>query len=414
MTREMTVTQLASYLKGVFDDEELLHDVTLSGEIAEVSYSDKHTYLTLSDGAFSVRCAHFRSRDNVQKGMRVALRGSVTFYDRRASVTFVYTDIFVSGSGEKNAALAKLKEKLRAAGLFENRPKLPTYVLNVAVVTSPEGAAIRDFIRVVGDYCNYVRIDVCPVRVQGDGAAEQIVRALEGLRGSGYDAIVLCRGGGSDEDLDCFNDERLAVAVAESKIPVISAVGHEVDYTLCDFCAGTRAGTPSIAGQIVGARAASLMNDIKTLACEAETALVQKYEKRRTNLDRIGLRITGALDAIATARRHDAETTARRGLYALEKKYDAECRTVKDSFDALGRAAERMTEAKWERLNKLAAVLNALDPDKIRKRGYAAVYGAVGAVRSASEIKSGDEVKLVFADGSATAVITDVATDNRR
>jgi len=280
----MTVAQLSRYIKGVFDDEELLHDVTLSGEVAEVSYSDKHTYIVLADGNYSVRCVRFFSRDSVQKGARVALHGSVRFYDRRNAVTFAYDELFVCGDGEKNAKLAEIKERLKKLGYFENRPQLPEYVLSVAAVTSPDGAAIRDLIRVVGDRAPFVKIRVYPVKVQGDGAAEQMAAAVRALDGAKIDAIVLCRGGGSDEDLDTFNDETLATAVAESRLPVISAVGHEVDYTLCDCCAGTRAGTPSIAGGIIAARAVALVDDIVLAAQRCRAALSAKYERRRTEV----------------------------------------------------------------------------------------------------------------------------------
>ncbi|MDE6401596.1 MAG: exodeoxyribonuclease VII large subunit, partial [Clostridiales bacterium] len=258
MNRVMTVAQLSAYLRGVFDDEELLHDVTLTGEVTEVSYSDRHTFITLAEGAYSVRCVHFSSRDKIEKGARVALRGSVSFYDKRNSVSFSYVEFFLQGVGDKNARLNELKEKLAALGYFEDRPQLPKYIVNVVVITSPDGAAIRDFMRVVYDKNPFVKISVYPVKVQGDGAAAQMTQAITRLQSYKTDVIALCRGGGSDEDLDCFNDEKLATAVALSKIPIISAVGHEINYSLCDFCAGTRAGTPSIAGEIVNSRASRI------------------------------------------------------------------------------------------------------------------------------------------------------------
>lgn len=412
MTREMTVTQLATYLDGVFDDEELLHDVTLSGEVAEVSYSDKHTFLTLADGKYSVRCAHFCARDRVEKGAKIALRGSVSFYARRTSVTFVYNEFFVCGDGIKSAEFARLKEKLRTEGLFENRKKLPKYVLSVAVVTSPDGAAVRDFIRVVGDYCDYVDIRVVPARVQGDGAAEIIAEAISKLQTSDCDAIVLCRGGGSDEDLDCFNDERLARAVANSQKPIVSAVGHEIDYTLCDFCAGTRAGTPSIAGQIVGASAASLFTDIRALCSAAETALCAKYKTRKNALDRLGLRIVGAMEKRSAAYIDKPELLARRGLYSLEKKFERQKNALYAIARSLENAMTRMMTRKTSRIEKLSAVLCALDPNKVR-RGFAAVYRDGKTVVGAEALKCGDDVKLVFADGSAEAHIIGVENYGR-
>ena len=158
MNRTMSVAQLSGYLKGMFDDEELLHDVTLTGEVAEVTYSDRHTFLVLADGDCSVRCVHFSARDNIEKGMRVALRGSVGFYGRRNTVSFVYSEFFMQGVGDKNARLAELKRKLGSLGYFENRPQLPKYLTDVTVITSPDGAAIRDFIRVVHGKNPFARI----------------------------------------------------------------------------------------------------------------------------------------------------------------------------------------------------------------------------------------------------------------
>ncbi len=405
--REMTVTQLSAYIKGVFDDEELLHDITLSGEVAEVSYSDKHTFIVLAEGDFSVRCVHFFSRDQIEKGMRVALRGSVGFYDRRGIVSFSYSEFFACGEGNKIAQFMALKEKLRAQGLFSDRAELPEYITSVIVITSPDGAAIRDFIRVVRGKCAYVDIRVYPVKVQGVGAAHKMAAAIKKLQGAA-DALVLCRGGGSDEDLDCFNDEELAVAVAESKTPVISAVGHEVDYTLCDFCAGTRAGTPSIAGQIVADRAAAIKEDILYLIFRARAAVMTKFKSAAAALDRLGLRITGAVDGRLKQRFGEVEVAARRGLYAIDRQISDRRNDLVLYSDRLSNRAQNASDKRRRRLEKLSAVLNALDPNKIRP-GYAAVFLDGKNIDSVSAVKKGDDVKLIFKDGEAEATVTRTA-----
>lgn len=407
----MTVSQLSSYLKGVFDDEELLHDVTLTGEVSEVSYSDRHTFLTLADGSYSVRCIHFSSRDAIEKGARLALRGSVDFYDKRNSVTFLYREYFVSGYGEKSAELAELKKKLGALGYFENRPQLPKYVTSIVAVTSPDGAAIRDFIRVVSDKCPFVKIRVYPVKVQGVGAAEQMARAIRNLQNFSADAIVLCRGGGSDEDLDCFNDEQLAVAVANSRIPVISAVGHEVDYTLCDFCAGTRAGTPSIAGEIINAHAAALKSDLMRLVYTGLRALADKYDERRLALDKVGSDIVSAIDFRIADCARKAEFAAHRAYYAIRGKLEKYRSRLATIANALFSAVFRLIDGKRAAVEKLNSLLCALDPHRIIGAGYAAVMLGGKTVTEAAALRSGDTVKLIFSDGTATAVVGKINLD---
>lgn len=403
----MTVKQLSAYLKGVFDDEELLHDVTLSGEVFEVSYSDKHTYVTLTEGDASIRCVHFASRDNLNKGMRVALRGSVRFYDRRTSISFSYSEYFTCGDGEKNAAFNALKQKLKDLGYFENRPKLPKYILNVAVLTSKDGAAVRDFIRVVRDGCRLVNIGVCPVKVQGDGAAAGIVSELSKLQDGGYDVIVLCRGGGSDEDLDCFNDEALAVAVARSKVPIVSAVGHEVDNTLCDFCAGTRAGTPSIAGQIIAMHGQALENDLKDAVSRAFSAVKAKYYRARASLELLGSRLTKSANAVALSARRTVENRIMSARYAIRKKLDKKAFAVNDNAVRLRTAVNNGFGAKRARFDKLSAVLDALDPQKLRER-YAEIYRDGKSIKRVEALRVGDSVEIVFADGRATATVNKI------
>ena len=408
MNRTMTVAQLSSYLRGVFDDEELLHDVTLIGEVTEVTYSDRHTFIVLAEGAYSVRCVHFSSRDALEKGMRVALRGSVSFYDKRNSVSFSYKEFFLRGAGDKLARFNELKQKLALAGIFENRPQLPAYITDVTVITSPDGAAIRDFIRVVHDKNPFVRIRVYPVKVQGDGAARQMTDAVNKLQRPGTDAIVLCRGGGSDEDLDSFNDEQLALAVAHSSVPVISAVGHEVDYTLCDFCAGTRAGTPSMAGEIVNAHASDILSDLARLSVRIAQCVQQKLAAASRKTERLGTATTRAVSARVAEYRNDLKTLMRRGGYALNKRADAMRARTDNSALMLKSCVQAFAAQRKARLDKLSALLSALDPHRIIKVGYAAVRKNGKSIAGATQLQTDDNVELVFADGSASAVITEV------
>lgn len=408
MNRTMTVTQLSAYLKGVFDDEELLHDVTLTGEIYDVSYSDRHTFLTLADGSASVRCVHFSSRDKLEKGMRVALRGSVSFYGRRSSISFNYVEFFVDGQGDKNAKLAALKQKLADMGYFADRPQLPKYVADVVVVTSPDGAAIRDFMRVVYDKCPFVNIRVYPVRVQGDGAAAQMTEAVKRLQACDTDAIVLCRGGGSDEDLDSFNDEGLATAVACSRIPVVSAVGHEINFSLCDHCAGTRAGTPSIAGEIINSHAMRMRDDLIAAASAMRESVAARYGATVQRLARLGAAITRSVSARVVDGYNEVGTISRRGLYAVKKKLYGKIYKTSTAARALRVGVYGRLSDCRRRYELGKAALTALDPHRIIKIGYAAVLGDKGRISSATALEAGQSVRLIFADGDATANIESV------
>lgn len=413
MSRTMTVTQLSSYLKGVFDDEELLHDVVLTGEVTDISYSDKHTFLLLADGRYSVRCVHFGARDNIEKGAKIALRGSVSFYDKKSSVSFNYNEFRLDGTGDKNARLEKIKRELQAKGYFENRKPLPKYVTDVVVVTSPDGAAIRDFMRVVYDKCPFVNIRVYGVRVQGEGAADMIRAAVQNLQSATVDAIVLCRGGGSDEDLDSFNDAALAQAVAESRIPIISAVGHEIDYTLCDYCAGTRAGTPSIAGEIVNSHALSIVADMYDAIASIKSAVERKYTACVNRLNRLGSATTNAVSRRIGASFAAVRRLADGSMYALKNRANAK-------VSKLAAATGRLRSGMSLKLNEARhtadvtkARFTALDPRRIIKIGYAAVMGKYKRIMSAGELSKGQSVTLVFEDGVADCDVTDVRSNKR-
>lgn len=410
MNRQMTVTQLSRYIKGVFDDEELLHDVTLCGEVADISYSDRHTFLVLSDGAYSVRCVHFSARDKIEKGTKIALRGSVDIYEKRNTVSFTYTEFFLRGVGDKNARLAELKQKLNKLGYFENRPLLPKYITDVAVVTSPDGAAIRDFLRVVHDKNPFVSVRVYPVKVQGEGAAAQIADAVEKLQSERIDAIVLCRGGGSDEDLDTFNDERLATAVATSAVPIISAVGHEIDYTLCDFCAGTRAGTPSIAGEIVNAAAGRIKDDIAYYISAVYSAVARKCESVVFRVNRLGSATTAAV----SARIKDSYSVLGHAMYKCSYGVADRLKGASARLDGTARRMRAAVGGSYTAVkadtDKLRALLDALDPHRIIKVGYAAVTRRGERILGVAGLKRDDVVRLAFSDGTATAVISEVTT----
>lgn len=401
----MTVAQLSAYLKGVFDDEELLHDITLSGEITDISYSDKHTYLVISEGNFSVRCVRFNARDALQKGQKAALRGTVAYYDRRSQISFVYNEWYVSGIGDKNIKLEALKSKLSGLGYFENRLPLPKYISTVVAVTSPDGAAIRDFIKVVQSKCPFVTVKVYPVKVQGKDAAESIAKAVKNLSNYPCDAVVLCRGGGGDDDLDCFNDETLATAVATSSKPIISAVGHEIDYTLCDFCAGTRAGTPSIAGEIVNAHAMAMVSDLTDSIRSAKDALFNKYELCVERLKSAATRLSIAVNMRLKDHVNQVQRLSVRGYHSLDKKLSACYDSLRGKHSQLSATFKHALDKKYSYVLKLNAVISALNPANLMENGFAVVTLGDKRITKKAQLNNDDRISIRFADGTVTATV---------
>lgn len=244
--KTLSVSQLNGYIKSVFDDELILHNIGVTGELSQISVREKATYFTITEGDCYINCIIFSAVEKIEAGTEVRAYGRVAFFAKSGKINFYAKSISPVGKGTLHAELLKRKDKLKSEGLFENRLQPPVYIRSVAVITSSAGAVIHDIMSVIRDKGVSVSLKLFSSAVQGDNADKEIVNALQAANASDADIIVLARGGGSQYDLDVFNNETVARAVANSKIPVISAVGHETDYTLCDFCAGRRAGTPSM------------------------------------------------------------------------------------------------------------------------------------------------------------------------
>ncbi|MBE5730573.1 MAG: exodeoxyribonuclease VII large subunit, partial [Clostridiales bacterium] len=250
MNKILTVSQINNYVKNMFDDELLLHTVTVEGEVFEHKFSGGNTYITLKEGDCVLSCVKFGGKIEFYVGDKIRVTGSMRFFAKGGRVTFIITYASAIGKGELQLKLSELKERLSKEGVFDNNKPLPKFINRIALVTSVEGAVIHDFFSVLErNGCTYIDVDVYGVKVQGEGADKTIVTALQRIGGRKYDIVVVARGGGSGQDLDCFNTEALARGVYDCAFPVISAVGHEVDFTLCDFSATLRAGTPSIAAE---------------------------------------------------------------------------------------------------------------------------------------------------------------------
>ena len=278
-----TVSQLNNYVKNIIDNDPYLNYIYVVGEISNFTnhYKTGHFYLTLKDEKAAIKAVMFRSsaariKFEPQNGMKVICRGRASLFERDGSFQFYIEDMQPDGVGALQIAFEQLVEKLKAEGLFDEKykKKIPSYPEKIAVITSPTGAAIQDITNVLTRRFPCAEMIMCPVLVQGDGAAEQLIDAVKRVNETNAaDVIIIGRGGGSIEDLWAFNDEELAREIFRSRIPVISAVGHEIDYTISDFVSDLRAPTPSAAAEL----AVPDITDVKYLLAKTEDNLETAY-----------------------------------------------------------------------------------------------------------------------------------------
>lgn len=393
----VTVTQLNEYIKTVIDSIPFFSGLYIRGEISNFkNHYSGHFYFTLKDEKSSVKVVMFRSDASrlgfvPEDGMRVVVHGRVSVFPRDGAYQVYADDIQPDGVGALYYAFEQLKKKLDAEGLFaESRKKpIPRYPKKIGIVTSPTGAAVRDIINILSRRFPATEIFIYPAQVQGSAAPPQL---CEGIRffneNFPVDTIIIGRGGGSLEDLWAFNNETLARRIAASAVPVISAVGHEVDFTICDFAADLRAPTPSAAAELAVPDRAELRANVMTLSRRLGSALPRMAAERRRAL----LRLAGSRILENPARLTDERRLLLDGLYTRLEGGSAN--TIKAKRDALAGGA---------------AHLEALSPLSVLARGYAVVTCDDGmTVRSAQSLEVGDKVGIRLPDGSAGAIIESI------
>ncbi|MBO4776275.1 MAG: exodeoxyribonuclease VII large subunit, partial [Lachnospiraceae bacterium] len=269
-----TVFQVNTYIHNMFREDYLLSDVSVTGEISNLKFhSSGHIYFTLKDAQSAISCAIFRSSAQklniaLKDGDKIVAHGSISNYVPSGSVTFNITSVEYEGVGDLTKRFEELKKKLSEQGLFDKEFKkpIPAFPKTIGIVTAPTGAAIRDIISVSKRRNPYISLVLYPALVQGDGAAATIVNGIEVLEKMGVDVIIVGRGGGSLEDLWAFNEEEVAYAIFQCSVPIISAVGHEIDFTISDFTADYRAATPSAAAEIAVPDIKGVIDDIDALS----------------------------------------------------------------------------------------------------------------------------------------------------
>lgn len=386
--RTLTVSELNNLIKTLIDCEPLLNNVCIRGELSNYKiYPSGHHYFTLKDSESSLRCVMFKSsasklRFRPESGMGVTAFGRVSVFPRDGAYQLYCTDMMPEGVGDLQVAYEQLKAKLAAEGLFDpkHKKKLPPFPKRIAIITSSAGAAVHDMIRILGQRWPMTKVVLLPVRVQGVEAPPEIVGAIRyANRHKVADLIITGRGGGSIEDLWAFNDERVARAIYESELPVISAVGHEPDVTIADYVADVRASTPSNAAEL----AVPNLRDIRELLDNLSIRRTQAMHKKISTLE-------SKLDELK--KRKVLQTPM---AYVDSKR--AELDYMKDKFIA---AADRSNSAKRREFVRLAASLDAMSPLKVLGRGYAIAADDKGQlVRSVSNIKPDDKIRLSVSDG---------------
>ncbi len=397
----LTVSQLNFYIKTLFDSDKNLRSVYLRGEISNFTdhYSSGHLYLSLKEEKTVIKAVMFsdfakRLSFRPENGMTVIVRGRVSTYTQTGQYQFYIEEMQPDGAGTLSIAFEQLKKKLEAEGLFadEHKKPLPLFPERIGVITSPTGAAVQDILRILGRRYPYAEVVFCPVLVQGEGAAQSLTEAIRRFdSGDLCDVIIIGRGGGSVEDLWAFNDESLARAIYDCHIPVVSGVGHETDFTICDFVSDLRASTPSAAAERVSPEAG-----------EPER-LVKAYQQLLTDLlnDRIDNE-KNKLEMISKALAYHSP---------LETIHNRQLRL--DSISSrLNAAYSFSVERNRSKLSNCASRLDALSPLRVLSRGYALITDKNGCITSVNDTEIGETIDLTLSDGKLGCLIERKISDN--
>ena len=402
MSEFYTVSQINRFLKNIIEAEPFLSDIWIRGEISNFkAHYSGHLYLTLKDETSTLKCVMFKSdalrlKLRPEDGMKVLVRARISVYEAAGSYQAYIREMKSDGLGDLYVAFEQLKKKLEAEGLFDEKYKkqIPPYPEKIGVITSLTGAAVQDIKNILGRRYPIGELILYPSLVQGEDAPADIVKGIKFFNEKcPVDVLIVGRGGGSIEDLWAFNDEKVARAVFESSVPVISAVGHETDFTICDFVSDLRAPTPSAAAELAAVPVTEIKAQISFLHDRISSLFKGIISEQRASLSYFdkGKILSRLADNIA------AKRTA--------------CDAV---FDKIYMLMKNKTAGSRSALALASARLEGASPLKIMEKGYAAALKGGKAVRKVTELKKGDEIELVFADGKAAAEITKLTKSEKR
>lgn len=397
MLNTITVSQLNTYVKSLIENDPRLTCINVSGEISNFKnhFSSGHWYFTLKDQNASVRCVMFRNAASrvkfaVEDGLAVILRGRVSLYEKDGQYQFYAEEMHPVGEGDLALSFKQVKEKLESEGLFNSDSKrpLPKYPKRIAVITSDTGAAVKDILNITGSRYPRCEIVMCPVLVQGDLAARDMIKTLDRVYAlEGIDAIIIGRGGGSAEDLHCFNDEALARKIYESPFPVISAVGHETDFTICDFVADVRASTPSHAAELAVPDMRDLRGRVEALTNLLESKVLFRYNSYSIRLNTLKNRISPA----------DLERIFQNRQLELDR-----------ITDKMANRVNQILQNSESVVSNLVARMDALSPLKVMARGFSVASKGGECISSANSLNVGDNITVKLIDGDVDCLVTNI------
>ena len=393
----ISVSQLNTYARSLLESDENLRNILVRGEISNFTANARsgHLYMSLKDANASIKAVMFagnasKLKFRIENGMSVIVRGRVSLYERDGAFQLYIDDIQPEGIGSLAIAFEQLKEKLSKEGIFDSdrKKQIPPMPKRIGVISSPNGAAVQDVLNVISRRFPLAEIIFAGVPVQGDGAGEIIARAVVDFNYLNCaDVIIIARGGGSAEDLWEFNNENLARAIYNSKIPVISGVGHETDFTICDFAADLRAPTPSAAAELAVPDMYDLVAYINLLNDKISKAVSSKILLEEMRLDKL----------------------ADSGFLKKPDDYIDECnKKLSDLDKSLNNAVKDIFERKYNQAAILVSKLDALSPLKILSRGFSVVKSNNSVVSSVNQLRIGEPIELKLTDGTANAVITQI------
>ncbi len=412
-----TPGMVGAYLRSAMDRDPNLARIQVRGEVSGYSrYSSGYVYFSLKDEESVLKCVIFPReaagiRFDMSNGMQVRASGKITVFPKNGYYQMQCWRIVPEGIGDLHVAFERMKAKLEREGLFDpsRKKRIPAMPRCIALVTSPEGKAVRDMIRILGARWPMTRVRVVPVHVQGDGAAEEIANAIRWVNYfRAADLIITGRGGGSMEELWAFNEEVLARSIADSAIPVISAVGHEPDVTIADYVADLRASTPSNAAEKAVPDQGEVAAALQGMESSMRSSMNHRLEKLRQRLKRLGeSRMMTDPTAYFRDRRLVLDYQERRLANGLTRSVTAQHTRLARLTLALPHGMENTLASRRQRMGRLAASLDALSPLKVLGRGYAIATREGTPITSVTEVTAGDAFTLRLADGSVDCQVTE-------
>lgn len=395
----LSVSQVNHYIKSLMDRDTLLSDITVTGEISNFKrHSSGHYYFSVKDAGAAISAAMFKwanrsLRFMPENGMRVLVKGRISVYEPSGQYQIIVSAMEPDGVGALYEQYEKMRRELEQKGYFDPSRKkpLPPFPRRIGVITSPTGAAVRDIVTVLGRRFPLAKVELYPSSVQGEAAPAELAAAVEAVNREGLcDVIILGRGGGSIEDLWAFNSREVVRAVIRSRLPIISAVGHETDFTLCDFVADMRAPTPSAAAELAVPDSAGVRNYLRHFEAKSYAALTRKIQLNEARL---------AAVKNLPAMRHPMVFT------------ENKARQLDELVTRMNTAMNQTISDCDTRLRETASRLAALNPLAVLGRGYAVAYRQNVPVRSVTEMGEGDVISLRLADGTADCTVNRITRE---